>query len=239
MSELVENGATRRMAPGEASGTRRDHDAYDTPPPCALGCVKWLRDKGMVSWAGHAPNILDPMAGGGPFVAACDVVFPGSRIIAVDIREECRAQYAGARAIFAHADAFTLPPELISKADLIVTNPAFKLADRLVRYVWPHVKDGAMLALLLNLTFMGTEDRWDLEPEGLFKLAKPRFTAQIIPRPSFMTIDGKEQSPKFEAGLFGWTKGYVGPWEIPDDPVRWVRPRRKRAPRAPKNGVGE
>lgn len=230
---------TRRKAPGEAAGTRREHDAYDTPPTCALGCMKWLRDSGMVTWPGHAPNILDPMAGGGPFVAAADVVFPDSKIVAVDIRPECAASYAGARAKFVNTDAFVLPPGLIAQCDLIATNPAFKIADRLVRHLWPHMKDGATLALLLNLTFMGTEDRWDLEPSGLFKLAKPRSTPQIIPRPSFMTIDGKEESPKFEAALFVWTKGYVGPWEIPDAPVRWEKPKKERTrkPRAPKNGA--
>lgn len=230
----------RRMAPGEAAGTRRDHDAYDTPPELALACVKWLREKSGMTWPEHSVCILDPTSGAGPFAKSADVVFPGSKIVAVDIRGECLQHFAGGRITFACANALELPAALISKADLIVTNPPFKLADQLARHFWASMKPGATLAFLLSVTFIGSDDRWDEEPEGLFKLAPLHYMVPIVPRPSFITIDGKDTSPKFEAALFVWTKKAAGTdfmeTEIPRDPIRWEKPKKKRT-RAPKNGV--
>ena len=144
-----------RKAPGEGT-TRRDHDAYDTPPELARACVSWCR--GHLTIPGDhlervAPLILDPTAGNGPFAAAAREVWPSSRVVAVDIRDVCRAACEASGAIFACTDALTLDPKTIGRADLIITNPPFKLADDLVRHLWGHMKDWANLALLLPVTF--------------------------------------------------------------------------------------
>jgi hypothetical protein len=249
----------RRKAPGELAGTRIPDDAYDTDPALALACCEWLvkrdcvladsrllDDRGQVKWNSpdinpKTPNILDPTAGNGPFAKAADVVWPHAKVVAVDIRPECAASYVGGRAKFVCADAFTLPPALIAQVDLIVTNPPFKRADELVRYFWAHMKPGAVLTFLLNITFLGSEDRW--EPEGLaqsqtgglFQVAPLRYCVPIVPRPSFLTVDGKSTSPKFEAALFVWRKNGGGATDenfpgaiIPRDPIRWAKAKKKR-----------
>jgi hypothetical protein len=225
----------RRRAPGELAGTRIPDDAYDTDPALALACCRWLAGALYIAPAlssNHPPaNILDPTAGNGPFAKAADVVWPHAKVVAVDIRPECAASYVGGRAKFACVDVFTLPPTLIAQVDLIVTNPPFKRADELVRYFLEHMKPGAVLAFLLNITFLGSEDRWseggEDEPGGIFQIAPLRYCVPIVPRPSFLTVDGKSTSPKFEAALFVWRGAGSGAL-IPRDPIRWVKAKKKR-----------
>jgi hypothetical protein len=221
----------KKKAPGEVSGSRRELDAYDTPPELALACVQWCRGHLGVP---EVPLVLDPTAGGGPFAAAAKQVWEGSRVVAVDIRDVCRASCEAHGATFACADALTLAPATIKRADLIVTNPPFKLADELVRHLWTHMKEGASLAFLLSVTFIGSSERWEVSgdgsPIGILKVAPLTYCVQIVPRPSFIG----STSPKFEAAMFVWEKGVTGdePWEletrIPSEPIRWVKTKKAR-----------
>jgi hypothetical protein len=225
----------RRMAPGEAAGTRAEHDTYDTDPALATACVEWLRAEGAVVWGGHGPLILEPTAGKGPFIVGARKVFPSAKIAATDLRPDCRdfCIAAGADA-FAAGDALTTPPAMIAKADLIVSNPPFKNADELAQYFLSHMKDGATLAFLLAVTFIAASERWVLigdpkKPPGIYSRFPLRFMTPIIPRPTFT-----DTSPKFEAGLFAWTKGYQGTYTGGSGPVRWIAPKRTRKPRKDK-----
>ena len=232
----------RKAAPGEVSGTRRDLDAYDTPPELALACIEWCRDHLELP---ETPLVLDPTAGGGPFAAAARSTWPSSRVVAVDIRDVCKTSCEASGAIFACADALTLAPATIKRADLIVTNPPFKLADELVTWMWINMKEGASLAFLLSVTFLGTEERWHLgsdtivedhalDAPGLFKRAPLIYCVPIVPRPSFIG----SKSPKFEAALFVWKKlemdehqerfGVFRGAIIPDEPIRWVKTKKKK-----------
>jgi hypothetical protein len=96
------------------------------------------------------------------------------------------------------------------------------------------MKDGAVLAFLLSVTFIGSKDRWEEESPGLFKLAPLSYMVPIVPRPDFGPT-----SPKFEAGLFVWVKGNAGANHgacIPPDPLRWVKPKRTRAKKGENGG---
>lgn len=246
----------RRKAPGEAAGTRKEHDTYDTPPELALACAEWVRARGLIGDAPDLQNahfypparstfrILEPTSGGGPFVKAARQTWPHAVIAAIDIRPECQkpCEDAGAT-IFACADSLTLPSPTIASADLVLTNPPFKLADALVRHFYAHMNDGAVLALLLAVTFIACEDRWVPEGDtkrrrgrppgpGLFTIAPLTYMVPIVPRPSFLTVDGKSTSPKFEAALFVWHKNPLREddrWDaayyarIPREPIRWEK----------------
>jgi hypothetical protein len=230
-----EKAKAKKKALGEVSGTRRELDAYDTPSEVALACVEWCHENLKVP---EAPLVLDPTAGGGPFAAAARSIWPASRVVAVDIRDVCRATCEAAGAIFACADALTLAPATIKRADLIVTNPPFKLADELVRHLWVNMKEGASLAFLLSVTFLGSDDRWEVSgdgsPIGLLKVAPLTYCVPIVPRPSFIGSTG----PKFEAALMVWKKlemdehqerfGVFRGAIIPDEPIRWVKVKKKR-----------
>ena len=112
----------------------------------------------------------------------------------------------------------------------IVTNPPFKLADELVRHLWANMKEGASLAFLLSVTFLGSDDRWEVSgdgsPIGLFKVAPLTYCVPIVPRPSFIG----STSPKFEAALFCWVKGDpLRQALIPQEPIRWSKPKKTKA----------
>ena len=228
----------RRAAPGEAAGTRVEHDAYDTPEPLALACAAWVRD--VIYYPAHGPLVIEPTAGSGSFVKAIRTTWPDSTILAVDIRPECAAMGEAAGADKALTfDALTMPPETVARADLILTNPPFKLADALVRHFWKHMKPRAHLAFLLSVTFIGSADRWeDGEHKGLFLHAPPRYVVPIVPRPAFTGT-----SPKFEAALFVWTKELTAQTKdgpvilIPASPIRWVPAKKPRKPRGMKGGT--
>ena len=231
----------RRMAPGEAAGTRNEDDAYDTPEALALACTEWvskLRPDPTDPVRGP-PLILEPCAGKGPFVKAARKTWPYSKVVAVDIRPECEAPCREAGAVtFACFDSTRMSVATIAAADLIITNPPFKLADELARHFWAHMKDGAVLAFLLSVTFLGSKDRWEEEPPGLLKIAPLSYMVPIVPRPDFGVT-----SPKFEAGLFVWVKGMGWGEKVPEgatipyDPIRWAKPKRTRAKKG-ENGAG-
>jgi hypothetical protein len=228
----------RRMAPGEAAGTRNEDDAYDTPEALALACTEWVSKASPdpTDPIRGSPLILEPCAGKGPFVKAARKTWPDSKVVAVDIRPECEAPCLEAGAVrFANLDALTLPAATIAAADLTVSNPPFKHADELARHFWAPMKDGAVLAFLLSVTFLGSKDRWEEDPPGLFKRAPLSYMVPIVPRPDFGPT-----SPKFEAGLFIWVKGDAGANHgalIPTDPLRWAKPKRTRAKKGENGGA--
>ncbi len=214
----------RRKAPGEGK-TRKDHDAYDTDPALARACVEWV----MRHCCLCAPYILEPTAGTGPYVRAAREVFPDSVILAIDIRPEVKGLGSIAGANYSRTmDALALPPETIRSADLIITNPPFKLADALVRHFWASMKPGATLAFLLSVTFIASADRWE-GGEGLFKACPLRFMVPIVPRPQFLNVNaaGEKASSPIEAALFVWTKYAEGqdPYftQVPFEPLRWSK----------------
>jgi hypothetical protein len=231
----------RRMAPGEAAGTRAEDDAYDTPEALALACTEWCRELWAVPIdpsdpARRPPLVLEPCVGKGPFVKAARNTWPDAKIVAIDIRPECQGPCleAGA-AVFSNTDALVLNAATIAAADLIITNPPFKLADELVRHFWAPMKDGAALAFLLSVTFLGSKDRWEEEPPGLFKIAPLSYMIPIVPRPDFGPT-----SPKFEVALFVWVKGDADAnygARIPPEPIRWAKPKRTRAKKSENGGV--
>jgi hypothetical protein len=227
----------RRKAPGEAAGTRAEDDAYDTPEALALACVEWcVKNLPDPTDPAQGPGfILEPCAGKGPFVKAARNTWPDAKIVAIDIRPECQAPNVEAGAIFACFDSTHLSTATIAAADLIISNFPFKIADELVRRFWAYMKDGAVMASILSVTFLGSKDRWEEEPPGLFKIAPLSYVVPIVPRPDFGIT-----SPKFEAGLFVWVKGDAGANHgaiIPPEPIRWAKPKRTRAKKSENGGV--
>lgn len=206
---------------------RKEFDNYDTPPALALAGARWCAaNLGLP--IDKPPKILDPMAGGGPWVKAAREVWPESWIAGIDIRPEVEGAVRAAGASWTGIrDVFSVPPETFGPVDLVVTNPAFIEADRLLRHLYKGLRDGAHVAFLLNVTFIGSDERWDPQV-GLFTVAPPRYMLPIVPRPSFLTVDGQDTSPKFEAGFFVWIKGQeTAPAAIPG-PLRWEKPKRER-----------
>ena len=196
---------------------RRSDDAYDTHPSVALACVEWLARN-----TAPPQRVLDPTAGAGPFVRAARACWPEAKIAAVDIRGDVQAEaHAAGANVSLTADALQLPADLVGMCDLIVTNPPFCIADQLLLHLYPAMREGARLAFLLSVTWLGSKERW--EPGGAWVTAPLASLSVIVPRPHF----GMSHSPKFEAGLFVWVKGHTGPAYLAD-PIRWSPPRKER-----------
>jgi hypothetical protein len=238
----------RRRAPGEVKGTRKENDAYDTDPAVALACLEWLEANAVRNHYLIDPfQILDPTAGMGPFVRAARRCYPSAVIAAADLRPECEkaCMEAGAQ-VFRAGDSLEIPTRTIELADLIATNPPFTLADPLARHFYAWMNPGAVLAFLLNVTFIGSGERWEVgddpdvstpdcrDTRGLFKAAPLTYVVPIQPRPQFLDVnsEGKKASSPIECALFVWVKGkekheingVVHPTPgalIPNEPIRW------------------
>ena len=223
---------------------RHDKDAYDTHPALAAAMIEWV-SKNVLDTC--VDNVLDPTAGKGPFVAAARAYWPHAKILAVDIREASELPelfQAGATMVKCGTDICSLPPAVIAKFDLMITNLPFAEADRIIRYLYMHAKPGAVLAFLLNLTFLGAAERWDDDMAkengkgdlALYTVAPLECVAPIVPRPAFIVVDGREQGGKFEAGVFVWRKPSEGMGLLQREitipgPLKWTKPPKPRAPR--------
>jgi hypothetical protein len=223
LEPVVEAPAVEVPAP---KYSRREHDAYDTDPICALACVEWIvKNFGTECQDG---TFLDPCGGEGPFVRAWRQTWPTARIGAIDIRPEVETALKSAGADFvAIRDFREVPASVLERVDAIVTNPPFVLAEEMIRWWHAGARDGAVLSLLLNCTFMAGQDRWD-EARGLYSIAPLHSISPIVPRPAFLVIDGKKTSGKFEAALFTFVKGENHKLL---DPVRWEKPKKLRKKR--------
>jgi hypothetical protein len=180
---------------------RLPDDAYFTPRPLALEICQRL-DRAIT--VGSSPRILEPSAGTGSFVAAAAAVFATPRIVAVDIHGKHKGDCLAAGADSFHENSFLQLASLhVSKADLVLGNPPYSLAEEFVEHALGCLHDDASVAFLLRLSFLGSQRRL----LGLFKAAPLRCLFPIAGRPSF-TPDGRTDASEY--GVFVWTKGWDG-----------------------------
>ncbi len=185
---------------------RRQGDTYETPAPLALAICRKLHVAGL-----RPENILEPSAGFGPFVRTAAVTWPGTTIHAVEPREECHEGLLGAWGPAGLGGTLIGKIEdeasryMIEKADLVVGNPPFSLAEEHIDLLMEHLQPGAVLAFLLRLPFLGA-DRSGLLVKWPLLAVWP-----IVPRPSF--TDGTE-TEKIEYGVFLWEKGNASNREV-------------------------
>lgn len=174
---------------------RRDLDAYDTPDALADAIV-WRA----LTCAVQSRIIFEPTAGGGVFVRVARRLCPAAWIAAVDIDPERLAGLEGAGAnAAATSDVCTVPPAMIGKTDLIIGNPPYRDAEKILLHLLGAKREDAACFMLLPVGFLASKGRHG--PEGIFTRFPLRYLAPIAPRPSF-TADGK--TDRMEYALFGW-----------------------------------
>jgi hypothetical protein len=209
---------------------RRDFDAYDTPAPLATAIVKRILDRAAGRWASYPPNVLEPTAGGGVFVRAVRAEWPGAKIAAVDLdpaRIDGLVSAGADNAI--HADILDVPIAAIGQAGLIIGNPPYTVAEKILTHLLMGARPAndvhpVVVAMLLPVGFLASKERHTPADvikrhpqEGIFHLFPLRYLAPIAGRPSF-TDNGK--TDRMEYAVFGW--GEALPNGI-DDAITWEK----------------
>lgn len=219
---------------------RKQFEFFTTDPHLALKVCQ------RVSEVIRPPTtILEPSAGDGAFVRAAKMMWPiaGTELIAVEPLMAAREilQRAGA----AEVSSVTLEqfvqaaPERVQRADLVIGNPPFTLAEKHIRLLMGLLKPGAHIVFLLRIGFYGAAERqafWEEFPE--------KWMFPVNPRPSYLGEHGKGKTDGQEYAVFVWEKA-----PTPEEQravhsrrgalLTWEKEAKAKKPRAKKNGTAE
>lgn len=124
---------------------RRADDYYATPSWCTLSILRHLPDFKLA---------LDPCAGDGAILRVLRETYSARVLVeGIELDQE-RARVAGAR----HGDALA-PSTAWPRADLVITNPPYKLAMEFVERALAEVTPGGTVAMLLRLGWLASQKR--------------------------------------------------------------------------------
>jgi hypothetical protein len=172
------------------SDVRIEGDRYNTPEPLAAKLVELLvRDE----WVSRRRpvRVLEPHAGTGSFVRALRAQLPNARIRANDVEGNV-LRWSRLGADDYRVGDFLAMPTTPVRFDLIAGNPPYLPAESHVRHALEMLAAGGVLAFLLRLGFLESQDRipfWRSHPPaGLYPLSE---------RPSFVG-GGTDQT------AYGW-----------------------------------
>lgn len=200
MAELFARG--HAILPPDGDKGREERGAFYTPDALALAICGTV-----ANLLPRSPRVvLEPGCGGGAFLRAVDALWPKPDLLwGVDLVPACRGP--------GQVDKLDLF-KVSQRCDLIIGNPDFGIAERVVRHCLGllNYPDG-MLALLLRVSFLGSKARVPLYREHPLYAFQP-----IAGRPSF-TGGGSDTS---EYGLFVWTHGHRGDGRMLP-PLEWKR----------------
>lgn len=179
------------------AGERRERGAYYTPDALALAICRTLDNV----IAPSPETILEPGCGGGAFLRAARAVWPLAGLVGLDLVPACD----GPGAVLV-GDIFKFTPaEVKADTDLVLGNPDFAIAEKVVRHCLDLLAPGGHLAFLLRASFLGSSAR-----VPLYAAHPLRYLQPIAQRPSF-TGGG---SDPMEYALFVWQQGHTGRGEI-------------------------
>lgn len=177
---------------------RSPHDYYPTPAQVTESLI--------TSGISRLPagNWLEPCAGDGAIIRAVNELIPsGINWRAVEIQERFASQLS---APFQIADFLSLSPESFKGLDVVITNPPYKLAARILQKCFDlptsvHLNSTwqirPVICMLLPLTFLATEER-----ARLIKYRMPEFVLVFPNRPKFGRFEG---TAKAEYAWFVWS----------------------------------
>lgn len=180
---------------GRAPLIERRGDCYDTPPEAvhALLAVEQL------------PHVIwEPACGTGNIVLPLRAA--GYRVIASDLNKRgCYDSHFGIDFLF---------PGFDPKADAIVTNPPFALAEQFVAIA---LERAPLVIMLLRLAFMESERRSHiLDNAGL---ARVHVFAKRLPMMHRAGWEGRKANSGMAFAWFVWQRGHIGPATI--DRISW------------------
>jgi hypothetical protein len=169
---------------------RRESDYYPTPLE--------LADR-IVATVGIAPvaTILEPSAGSGSFVRACQRRWPSAAVTAVEPSSRHWGELIELRCTVGQQSL----EEYVhywgrARYDLIIGNPPYSLAEEHVRMCLGMLQPWGRLVFLLRLAFVESQKR-----VPLWRDHKPTRVIVLPERPSF-TANGKTDSAAY--AVFEW-----------------------------------
>jgi len=181
------------IKPGDA----RPHGEFYTPDALALAICKTLRDQ-----CGVMPSkVFEPGCGGGAFLRGVRGAWPEVPLLGVDLLPACSGP-----GLVLPMDLFEIDLQTEDDIDLIIGNPDYAIAEKVVRHCLGLLAPGGHLAFLLRAAFLGSSGRVPLFTDYPLRYLQP-----IAQRPSF-TADGK--TDPMEYCLFAWQAGFKGRGEL-------------------------
>lgn len=177
------------VVPPDGEKGRTERGAFYTPDALALALCRSLKD----NLRFNPCSILEPGCGGGAFLRAARATWPAAELHGVDLVPACTGP-----GLVEQCDLFTVTRSV----DLVLGNPDFGIAERVVRHGLSIVPPRGAVAFLLRTAFLGSEGRIALYAD------RPLYALQpIAQRPSF-TADGK--TDPMEYALFVWRRDLGG-----------------------------
>lgn len=190
------------LVPPDGDVGREERGAFYTPDALALACARTARDALQLD----AESIFEPGCGGGAFLRAAAATWPQASIVGVDLVPACD----GPGTVLRH-DLFGMRGPF----DLVLGNPDFSIAERVVRHCLENVvTEGGILALLLLSSFEESKERVAFWKE--YPLTARR--AVGFPRPCFRA-DGQTDMRPY--ALFIWKQGFAPPAYMGLPPMVW------------------
>jgi hypothetical protein len=209
------------MSPHDGSAPkteRRELDQYFTPQPLADALVARIAADGW--W--HGGRVLEPSAGKGAFVRACASLLATESITTVDVDPERCAElsHIPETSCFEYdfLDFETDDNTEWSEYELIIGNPPYGSAEQHVRHALEHRARFGVVAFLLRMGFLESEER------AAFWKEHPASKVYVLSqRPSF-TGEGKTDRGQ-SYGLFVWATWHRGPTEL--EVISWREPKKR------------
>lgn len=203
--------------------TRQSNDFYPTDPTLALKITERVAELILTP-----DGVIEPSAGTGVFIQAAKKVWPGVPVVGVDIEPRMLPFMQQAGADQAIIDDWTnVTQQGFVPGITGIGNLPFSLAEAHVRAAMGGPQPLEHLAVLLRMSFMGSQERVPFWRE--FPL---RYLIPIVPRPNFMQgmvgEDGKKKGgDNSEYAVFVWKAGFKGVADLLPTLV-WREPKVKR-----------
>ena len=178
------------VLPLDGEKGQKERGAFFTPDALALAIARTLGSSlGIVG----PDRIFEPGCGGGAFLRAARETWPAALLDGVDLLPACSGPgHVEQRDLFTVEDHY----------DLVLGNPDFAIAEKVVRHCLKLVPEGGHVALLLLASFEESAGRVPLFNEF------PLYARQMIAQRASFTADGATDQRPY--ALFVWRRGFAG-----------------------------
>lgn len=185
------------VEPPDGDKGREERGAHYTPDALAHAICRTLKAEGIFP----RNAMLEPGCGGGAFLRAAADLWPFAvpGFHGVDLVPACKGP-----GLVEQRDLFTLQPYNDFGYTMVLGNPDFSIAERVVRHCMTLLGPGGHIAFLLLSSFEESKDRI------AFWKDHPLFLRQAIgfPRPCFRADGATDMRPY---ALYVWRKDWRGP----------------------------
>jgi hypothetical protein len=198
VSDLFETSKIHTV-PIDGEKGRIERRAFFTPDLLSLAICRTLLAEGV-----KPSSILEPGCGGGAFLRAAAATWPSAELSGVDVLPACDGPGR-----VTTGDLF----DARGPVDLVLGNPDFTIAEKVVRHGMSILNPGGYVAFLLLDSFEESSGRVPLYEQF------PLWLRQQIAQRATFTADGQTDQRPY--ALFVWKQGWAGPYYKGLRPLVW------------------